>query len=453
MGFKNIEKKSLGYRLLYIWVKFWHNIVFYRKVVVLNRENIPKNANVIFTPNHQNALMDATALLFTIPRQLIFMARADIFKKPPIAAILYFLKILPIYRSRDGKSSIKKNEKIFERTVDVLTAGNGLVILPEGSHAGVHYLRPLKKGFARIAFQTEEFNNFSLDIKIVPIGVDYTNYQDFRTSLLVNFGSPLSVSDYYTQYKETPALAMNDLKDALAEKMKALIVNIESREYYELYDELKDIYNHRMRRKMGFEKWTHPNKFNADREFVRLLSQFENKHPEEMPALQERVKSFSAKRKRFGFSNEMLAGEKASVAKLLLKTVWLAITLPLFVYGFLNNILPFGITIWAGSKIKDPQFKSSFKFVVSLLVFPLFYILQTVLVAFLAGGPDWLCWAYFISLPVFAAVAWLWNSAFVRLKKQWGFFRLSKKKPAGFTKMLADYRWIIEKADAIVSAS
>ncbi len=450
MGFKNIEKKSLGYKLLYIWTQFWHNIVFYRKVIVLNKDNIPVSDNVIFTPNHQNALMDATALLFTIPRQLVFMARADIFAKPAIAAILYFLKILPIYRSRDGKQEVKKNEAVFRRTVDVLTAGNGLVILPEGSHEGVHRLRPLKKGFARIAFQTEELNDFSLDIKIVPVGIDYSNYQDFRSELLVNFGPPLAVRDFYPLYKENPARAMNALKDALAERIKTLIVHIESSDYYDLYDELKDIYNQRMCDRLGLPDAKQPNKLKAGQEFVRLLSRFEKERPQEIPGLYELVKNYSNKRNQLGLTDDLIAKGKISLSEILPKLVLLLLVLPLFVYGWLNHILPWGITVRAGKKIKDPQFKSSFKFAVSLLVFPVFYLIQT-LVAVFVFETWWVWWAYLLSLPVSAIVAWWWHAAFLRLKKNWRFYRLSKKSSTDYAQMVADYNQIIEKAEEITS--
>lgn len=450
MGYDNIEKKSFGYSLLYSVVRFWHNIVFYRKVIIVNKQNIPKDANVIFTPNHQNALMDALALLFTIPRRLVFMARSDIFAKPAVAAILYFIKILPIYRSRDGKGSVQKNEAIFARTVDVLTAGSGLVLLPEGSHEGVHKIRPLKKGFARIAFQTEENNNFSLDLKIVPVGIDYSNYQDFRTTLLVNFGLAISVSDYYDQFKENPALAINALKGDLEVKMKALIVDIESKEYYELYDLLRDIHNNKMRLAMGLPKRNHLNKFKADREFISLLAHFEKDNPAEMPSLDTLVKSYTVKRKQFGFTNELIEKGGVSIVSLLLKSVLLLVAFPVFVFGFLNNMLPWGITVWAGSKIKDPQFKSSFKFVVMMLAFPIFYILQTVIFA-LVCEVNWFFWIYLLSLPVSAAFAWWWNSNFIRLKMLWKFLSLSKKTNPGFEQMMEEYSLIVKKTDRVVS--
>ncbi len=72
MGKENIEKYSVGYALLKAVAGFWHNNVFYRKVIVLGRENINPDHPLIFAPNHQNALMDALAVLFTQERTTCF---------------------------------------------------------------------------------------------------------------------------------------------------------------------------------------------------------------------------------------------------------------------------------------------------------------------------------------------------------------------------------------------
>jgi len=193
MGKENIEKYSAGYALLKSVAGFWHNNVFYRKVIVLGRENINQGDALIFAPNHQNALMDALAVLFTHKGQPIFLARADIFKRKTIAAILYFLKILPVYRIRDGFSSLKGNDEIFTKTIDVLRNKNGLVILPEGDHAGFRRLRQLKKGICRVAFQSDEATGFTLKIKIIPVALEFSNYSRFRQVLTVEYGKPIEV--------------------------------------------------------------------------------------------------------------------------------------------------------------------------------------------------------------------------------------------------------------------
>ena len=175
MGKENIEKYSTRYALFKKAVGFWHDTVFYRKIIVVGSENINPEHHLIYAPNHQNALMDALAVLFTHKGQPVFLARADIFRKKAIASFLYFIKMLPVYRIRDGFSSLKSNDEIFQKTIEVLKHRNGLVILPEGDHAGFRRLRQLKKGICRIAFQADEATGFQLKIKIIPVGVDYSN--------------------------------------------------------------------------------------------------------------------------------------------------------------------------------------------------------------------------------------------------------------------------------------
>ena len=106
MAKHNIEKYDLFYQLLKNYVDLWHNYIFYRKVLAYGREHIDFSVPTIFAPNHQNALMDAMAVIGTLNRQLIFLARADIFRKKFVARILYKLKMLPVYRFREDRKSV-----------------------------------------------------------------------------------------------------------------------------------------------------------------------------------------------------------------------------------------------------------------------------------------------------------------------------------------------------------
>ena len=114
-----IHKSNIRYFLLKIAERIAFS-AFYRKVEVIGRKNIPYGNPIIFTPNHQNALMDALAVLNTCGMNTVFMARADIFKKKRQADMLTFLKILPIYRMRDGTDELSKNNEIFNLALMIL---------------------------------------------------------------------------------------------------------------------------------------------------------------------------------------------------------------------------------------------------------------------------------------------------------------------------------------------
>lgn len=448
MGRHNIEKKSFGYNLLYWTIWFWHNIIFYRKIVLLNEENIPEGENLIFTPNHQNALMDALALGFNLKRQVIFMARSDIYANKKIANILYFLKMLPIYRIRDGYDSLKKNEEIFAKTLDVLKAGNGLVILPEGNHSGKRKLRSLKKGFARIALQTEESNNFNLDIKIVPVGIDYSDYESFRSVLTLNFGKPISVSDYYDIYKKNAPIALNQLKDKLTDSLKKVMINIESAKYYYLYDNLRSIYSNRYCEKLGLDDNQQANKFKVDKLLIEKLEIFEKEKPQEIKSLNSTVNKYVKALKNAKISSSSFEKGPNSIFTLFFQSLIFIIFLPVFAIGLILNILPFQITLFSTRIFKDRQFFSSVKLLVSFLMFLIFYVLETLIYS--AFDVQQFPWFYFLlSLPILGIVTWILHNFSSKLKMNWRLFLLKTRKPKVYNLIRIMFDNIVSKTDEI----
>ncbi|HBE40992.1 MAG TPA: hypothetical protein DDW27_07275 [Bacteroidales bacterium] len=393
MGKENIEEYSRKYALLKAVAGFWHNNIFYRRVIVVGRENINPDHHLIYAPNHQNALMDALAVLFTHKGQPVFLARADIFKRKIIASILYFLKILPVYRIRDGFSTLKGNDEIFDKTVDVLRHGNGLVILPEGDHEGFRRLRQLKKGICRVAFNADEASGFEMKIKIIPVGLEFTNYQRFRQVLTVVYGKPVEVDEYHEIYKKSPEIALNELRDRLASEMKMLMVHIDSKEDYEAIDELRSLVNGQYSDDVKFPKLF------RDRMLIDKLSNLKltkNDLYKKICSLTLKVKQ---KAKELKTDYLLLNKKKHPLGWLILGLLGLIITLPFFIYGNIFTLLFLGIPNTQIPKIRDIQFHSSIRYGISLglaLVFvPILLILCLVVIS-----PWWLALIVFIALPL-----------------------------------------------------
>jgi 1-acyl-sn-glycerol-3-phosphate acyltransferase len=450
MGINRIDKKSYIYLLLKPFVAFWHNRVFYRRIVILNREQIPQNAHLIFTGNHQNALMDALVFLFGVKGRLVFMARSDIYKKPLIAAILYFFRMLPIFRMKDGYSEVKKNDKVFQKTIDVIKSKIGIVIMAEGNHGSERRLRPLKKGFARIAFQTEEANDFQLNMQIVPVGMDYSDYYNFRTELLINFGKPIQVSDFIESYKESPAIAINQIKERLAESLIPLMVHIKSVNHYDLYNELREIYKFEMAKEMGFPSVNQPFKLQADQELIRRLEKFEEEYPEQMSGFQNTVLRFRDNLSAQKLDYEVVTKPAVSKFKLLTKWALLFVASPVFAIGWLLNYFPFGFSIWVGNKMSDRQFHSSFKFAVSLFLYPIWHLLGSIFVWMLLG--EWIfALGFFVAMPILGILArWYWV-AYTDFRKQCRWFRLETQLSTDYQTLKTDQEQIFSQMKTVIS--
>lgn len=399
MGKQNIENYSVGYALLNATAGFWHNNVFYRKVIALGKENINPEDHKIFAPNHQNALMDALAVLFTQKEPLIFLARADIFKKKFIASILYFLKILPVYRMRDGYSSLKGNDDTFARTIEVIKKKNGLVILPEGDHAGFRRLRQLKKGICRLAFQSDEATGFKLNLKIIPVGIEYTHYNRYRQVLTVVYGKPVEVSEFYELYKVSPERALNELRAKLSDEMKKNMIHIESEEDYEAIDELRSMINGKFSDDIKFPK------INRDRILISKLNNLKSSDP----SLYQKICALSLdvrkKAKELKTDYRLLEKKKHPLGWLIAGMAGVILTFPVFIYGNIFNLTFLEIPNLQIRKIKDPQFHSSVKYAVSLILAFIFLPVYLILSLFIFSS-WWLGLLIFLTLPASGLFAW-----------------------------------------------
>jgi len=169
------EKWSFGYWVLKKYIQFADWLI-YNKVIVTGLEKIPKNKPIIFAPNHQNALSDPMAILLNTRFQPVWLARADIFKNKTAAAILKFLKIMPVYRMRDGKENLTKNDETFSDSVKVLENNFALGLFPEAAHSGKRQMLTHKKAVSRIVFMAIEKAQNNIDIQIVPTGIYYSSY-------------------------------------------------------------------------------------------------------------------------------------------------------------------------------------------------------------------------------------------------------------------------------------
>src|SRR5450759_1753161 len=186
---------STGYEIIrsYVRFAFW---LSHKKIVVTGRHHIPKGKPIIFAPNHQNALMDPLAIACTNPYQTVWLARADLFKSKIAQSILKYLKLLPVYRIRDGKDNLSNNEHIFNQVIHILENKQTIALFPEAAHSGKRQMLPHKKAIPRIALEAEDKNDFSLDLQIVPVGIYYNHYWKFNRSVIVQYGRPVRVDDY-----------------------------------------------------------------------------------------------------------------------------------------------------------------------------------------------------------------------------------------------------------------
>lgn len=206
----------------------------YRKYQVEGIENLPEGGSiVIWASNHTNALMDPMVMLPSTKIRKVFVARADIFKKNWARKALYFLRVMPIYRIRDGINAVKQNDEAIAQATGVILDGVPFIIFPEATHRAKHSLLKLSKGIFHIAENAIEKSN-GKPVYIQPIGIEYSDYFRFRGKVLVRFGEPINVNRFLEEHSDEPApVAMLQMRGLLTERMAREIVYIPDDEDYD----------------------------------------------------------------------------------------------------------------------------------------------------------------------------------------------------------------------------
>lgn len=413
MGKKNIEKTSVGYAILKMIAKLWHNHIQYRKIIIIGKENLKGDFPKIIAPNHQNALMDALAIACSTNSQQIFLARADIFKKKFIASILYFLKILPVYRIRDGFENLRHNSDIFLKTIDVLKSNKHLVILPEGNHAGYRRLRQLKKGIFRIALQTEDAEDFKMGLKIIPVGLDFSDYHRFRSVLTVIYGKPIDVSEYREIYEENPQAAYNSFKERLSTELKKYMVHISSVEDYEALDELREIVNGK------YSTDRDEPKVRRDKKLIEQMESLQDKDPEQYKNICRRSLRIKKLAEKLNLGYYHLNRKKPSFLLHILAVAGLAALSPLFIAGWILNYMFYRIPKLPLKNIKDVMFHGSIRYVISL-VLGIIFLPVYALIAFVLIPSWWMALITVLLIIPSGIFAWnytlIWQKLFERIR-------------------------------------
>ena len=221
-----IWEKNSGYSILRFYVDGCTRAC-YRHLTFSG--DLPDDGAVIIAPNHTSTLMDALVILCRRHGATVFGARADIFRKPLIAKILRFLRIVPMARIRDGAESVLKNRETFAEVDDVLAHGVPFCIFAEGRHRPMHSLLPIGKGVARIAFASAR----ERQTYVVPTGIDQGSFFRFRRPCKVTFGEPVDVNAFLQAHEHDPETeTYKDFRKVLFRRISSLITYVPDDEDY-----------------------------------------------------------------------------------------------------------------------------------------------------------------------------------------------------------------------------
>lgn len=405
-----IQDRNLGYSILKPYVDFLIKCS-YNKILRVGKEKLPKDGAIILAPNHTNTLMDALVVLSSDKNRKVFVARADIFRFPVLPKIFTFLKIMPIMRLRDGFRAVKQNQEIIDKAVDVLKDRVPFCIFPEGTHLAKYSMLPISKGILKIAFQAlEELSDTPL--YIVPVGIRYGDFFRFRSSVRLEFGEPINVGEYIAEHAEqTQSEQMNGMKDMLTERLRSVILYVPNDENYNATIETCAALESYEVAQLGSEnkaKHALDIQLLANRATLKRIESLKESNPDEAAKLFELANEAYQLRQKKGIDIASISVKKPLLSRAARNIITLC-TLP---YTIPASILASPVVIlsqFISTKIKDPAFGNSIKFVVNLVLWTLLVVVYGVL-AFTLLPWQWAIVATLLVAPAPFVAHELWKT-------------------------------------------
>ncbi len=171
--------------MLKIWVRLAAKI-FCRKIIINHPGLLKIDGPVLLACNHPNSFLDAILLDILFVKPIWSLARGDVFKKPFYSKLLSNLKMLPVYRSSEGVENLETNYKTFDACKEIFRNQGIVLMFSEGKCINEWHLRPLMKGTARLAISSWQDG---IDVKVLPVGINYSSYRRFGKNVFINFGN------------------------------------------------------------------------------------------------------------------------------------------------------------------------------------------------------------------------------------------------------------------------
>lgn len=406
---------------------------YYREVDFDGTERIPQAGPLLLVCNHPNELVDALFAGLAARRQLTFTGKATLFANPMAAALLRYLKVVPLRRAKDEATrdpavaaDPTRNAQAFAAIFDALADGEAVLVFPEGLSWNEPKLAPLRTGAARMALGARDDAGVR-GLRIVPVGINYERKDGVRSRVLVEVGEPLAIDDW-------PGRDVDVLTAELSRRLHAVTLNFDddvaADEVLDVATVLASVSDEV--RPLGDEAPVAAMVAVARRADAirrRLAAGDLAPHEEQrVRHVQRRLVALRRTALRLGIRLDDVALDTSLVPSgrfVVREALVTALGAPFALWGRLNHRLPFTLARRLGLRLANSRTQPAMLTVMAgLVLVPLFYAAQTWLVHRLAGWP----WSLAYAASLVPSASWdLWFSdrwrRMQRRARAWAVFR------------------------------
>ena len=300
---------------------------------------------------------------------------------------------IPIYRKEDDPSMTSKNQDSFREVYKLFENGKCLNIFPEGVSIASSSLLKIKTGAARMALNAEIKNNFSLNIKIVPVGINYSNPSRFKSEVFIEYGDPIVVANYKDISSNNEKDAITKITEKIEDSLLEVTTNLSFIELEDTISYLKVIYKNDLIHKDTIAQ-RDLDDFKITKEMIPAVEWYLENKPKLTESYILMISRYMRFLERLKLNDRLIISKEDQKPKLLpentLKFLWFLAQFPIYIYGFVNNFIAYNISAAeVYNKDIDEVEIAQYKFFIGLFVFSAFYAFQSFLVFYFTGSLNW----------------------------------------------------------------
>jgi 1-acyl-sn-glycerol-3-phosphate acyltransferase len=207
----------MGFLYRFGWVVFRLVFAVYFRWRYFYPERVPLTGPVILASNHASYI-DPPLVGAALPRAIGYLARDNLFT-PPLGWLLRRWHAVPVDREGGGAAGVRK-------ILEVLQAGNGVIIFPEGTRTHTGAIQPARAGIGLIVLRSQA--------PVVPVRV-FGTYEAYGRHLrfprpkplAVKFGKPLRFEALRAEAQTCDKVRLKVIYQQVAEDIMRAIANLQ----------------------------------------------------------------------------------------------------------------------------------------------------------------------------------------------------------------------------------
>ena len=424
--------------------------IFFRKIVIVQSEAMPNEGPMIVAANHPSTIMDASVVGCLLKQKPKFLTKATVFKKPLNRWLLQNMGAIPVQRAADSPDGKADTKFLFSKCFERLAAGDTILIFPEGVSKHGRQLHKIKTGAARIALGAEGEHAFGLGIKIITVGLNYSNPRRFRSDLYITIKPAIQVSDWQQTYIEDERLAVQQLTAKISNQLQEQIIVTQDAAEDNLLQQIEDIYQNTLIDQIKTDEQLETKQFKASKSLEEALRYYQETDAQRVAQLRIQLDNYFYNLQRLKLKDDLLESKalKQSIfTAAVLKLLGLLLGFSIWLYGLLNNYLAYRIpSLLAQFITKDEEYIAPIMMYIGILSFPIFYGLQIYLFSYLEPNFYGLFF-YMISLPISGFFALHYWQRLKDTKDQWTLFSSFYSKKKLFSKIITQRAAIVQELE------